>query len=399
MAKSYRKVPPDENMFCNLLLNTFLCLMIQKPETLYDALSNHFPMNASRLDTFEAVTRGLILTSTVNLKRISGTIPGNSQEESKYSRVLNFIAEVEFDYELFAVFVISFLNVSSKSWVLALDRTSWNYGESGINILVLSIIHKGSAVPLFWELLPKKGASNTEERQEIILQLLKRFPPNKIEGILCDREFIGDDWLEFLSSCEIPFYIRIRKDIKIYCHRGKCLNKGIKRLSHGCRLEADGLSKIGGAQVSNLSVAALRLHKADELLIVVTNANPKKALELYAKRWGIEVLFENLKSRGFNFEDTHLTDPCKIKKMLGLLTVATCWAQKTGEWEETKKPTKIKAHGRRAQSIFRRGLDKLRTVFYNINDSLEAFHELLALFPPPSIALRDPMQSPLNSVT
>ncbi len=112
----------------------------------------------------------------------------------------------------------------------------------------------------------------------------------------------------------------------------------------------------------------------------------------------IEVLFENLKSRGFNFEDTHLKDPSRIKKMLGLLTVATCWAQKTGDWEEAKKATKIKTHGRRALSIFRRGLDKLRTVFYNINDSFEAFYELLALFPPPSRTFLKLIKSPLASI-
>lgn len=308
-----------------------------------------------------------------------------------------FFTEVDFDYARFAAFVVSFMGIADKSWVLALDRTNWCYGESDINILVLSVIHKGTAIPLFWELLPKKGNSDTEERKAIILQFLKQFPAKKIKGLLCDREFVGDDWLSFLDAHDIPFYIRIRKNIKVYCAKGKPLNKSIKRLSHGCQLLASGLSKVGDAQVNNLSMVAMRLHKADELLIVVTNTDPQKALELYAERWGIEVLFENLKSRGFNLEDTHLTDPSKIKKMMGLLTVATCWAQKTGEWEEGKKPTKLKAHGRRALSTFRRGLDKLRQVFYNINESIQAFYELLALFPPPPIPPTSPNLSPLHS--
>ncbi len=174
-------------------------------ETLYDALREHFTINAARLDSFTAIIRGLILTSTVNLKRIASTVPGDSFQESKYARLCNFIAEVEFDYESFAAFTLSFLGIENKSWTLALDRTNWSYGESETNILVLSIIHKGSAVPLFWELLPKKGTSNTKERLSIIFQFLKQFPEKKIEGILCDREFVGDDWLKFLSSYNV-FY-------------------------------------------------------------------------------------------------------------------------------------------------------------------------------------------------
>ena len=307
-----------------------------------------------------------------------------------------FFTDVDFDYALFAAFVVSFMEIADKPWLLALDRTNWSYGKAEINILVLSIIHKGSAIPLFWELLPKKGNSDTEERKIIILQFLQQFPSQKIKGLLCDREFVGNDWLSFLDAQNIHFYIRIRKNINIYCAKGRPLNKNIRRLSHGCRLVVNGLSKVGEAQVNNLSMAAMRLHKADELLIVATNASPERALDLYAERWGIEVLFENLKSRGFNLEDTHLTEPSKIKKMMGLLTVATCWAQKTGEWEEDKKPTKIKAHGRRALSIFRRGLDKLRQVFYNINESIETFYELLALFPSPLTDAPSLKVSPLS---
>ena len=41
-----------------------------------------------------------------------------------------------------------------------------------------------------------------------------------------------------------------------------------------------------------------------------------------ADRWQIETLFGCLKTRGFNFEDTHLTDPERLSKLLGLLALA-----------------------------------------------------------------------------
>ena len=49
-------------------------------------------------------------------------------------------------------------------------------------------------------------------------------------------------------------------------------------------------------------------------VIFVSNVADAKVAVYYAQRWGIEVLFGDLKSRGFNFEDTHVTNMESIKK-------------------------------------------------------------------------------------
>ena len=67
-------------------------------------------------------------------------------------------------------------------------------------------------------------------------------------------------------------------------------------------------------------MAALPL--ARDYLIVVSNTSLREALAIYRLRWGIEVLFFSLKSRGFNFEETHLIDRERIKKLVVLLALA-----------------------------------------------------------------------------
>jgi hypothetical protein len=86
---------------------------------------------------------------------------------------------------------------------------------------------------------------------------------------------------------------------------------------------------------------------------------------LYAKRWEIETLFSCLKGRGFNFEDTRLTQQERIEKLLFLLAIAFCWAHKTGEWRHEQKPINVKKHGRLAVGYFRYGLDFLRDKLLN----------------------------------
>jgi hypothetical protein len=40
-----------------------------------------------------------------------------------------------------------------------MDRTNWKFGKVNINYLVLGVAYKGMAIPLFWDLLDKKGNS------------------------------------------------------------------------------------------------------------------------------------------------------------------------------------------------------------------------------------------------
>jgi len=43
---------------------------------------------------------------------------------------------------------------------------------------------------------------------------------------------------------------------------------------------------------------------------------------MYKKRWRIECFFQNVKKRGFNLEPTHLKDLDKLKKLVGLVSIA-----------------------------------------------------------------------------
>ncbi len=106
---------------------------------------------------------------------------------------------------------------------------------------------------------------------------------------------------------------------------------------------------------------------------MVTNRCPEQAIQDYAKRWAIETLFSCLKSRGFCLESTHLKDPERLSRMIALLTIALCWAFRTGEWLAQQHPIPIKKHGRKAKSIFRYGFDHLRRILLNLDQLINEF--------------------------
>jgi len=109
-----------------------------------------------------------------------------------------------------------------------------------------------------------------------------------------------------------------------------------------------------------------------ELLIVASGSPGDNAIATYAERWQIETSFACLKGRGFNLEDTHVTNRLRIKRLLVLAAVAFCWAHRSGEWQHGHvKPIKVKTHQRLARSIFRAGLDVIREALLNVTYSLE----------------------------
>ena len=75
-------------------------------------------------------------------------------------------------------------------------------------------------------------------------------------------------------------------------------------------------------------------------------------MDEYKRRWEIEVLFQYLKSRGFNFAETHLKDEEHLKSLFAVLAIAFCWAYHVGAWRHVVKPIRIKKHARPARSIF-----------------------------------------------
>lgn len=58
-----------------------------------------------------------------------------------------------------AAFVLKLLAVPAL-WVLTIDRTDWYPGQTPLNILGLGIAYRGTAFPLLWMILEKKGCES-----------------------------------------------------------------------------------------------------------------------------------------------------------------------------------------------------------------------------------------------
>lgn len=341
-------------------------------------LNAYFNWNKSRMCCFVGMLLSLIKVRTINLTELACGFRSDVQLDSRYKRIKRFFKEYEIDFSLVASWVLHFFNLHENALWLSLDRTNWKWGKKDINILMLSVVYKGIALPLFWRLLPKQGNSDTPERIEIINRFIKYFGKSKIGLLLADREFVGNEWFDWLIKEGIHFCIRIKHNYVTTNARG--LETKVDALFYSLKpSEQRILSGKRKLWKQAVYLSALRLVDG-ELLVVATDEPMKEPILSYGKRWEIECLFACLKSKGFNFEDTHITNLERIEKLLVLLTIAFCWAHKTGEWRSTQKAIKIKTHGRRAVSYFRYGLDLLRDFILNGATFMKGIGEILRSF-------------------
>jgi hypothetical protein len=100
-----------------------------------------------------------------------------------------------------------------------------------------------------------------------------------------------------------------------------------------------------------------------EWLIVCSNRPARAALDACRKRWAIECLFAEAKTRGLNMEDARLTDPRKLDLLMAIVALALAWAAATAASLLGSPAPARKAHGYPCRSWFRTGLDHLRHAF------------------------------------
>lgn len=301
----------------------------------------------------------LVKVRTANLAKIALAIESEAESESVYRQTQRFLKnenQVSVDY-------LRLLKLKGK-WKIIIDRTEWKFGSCWVNILTLSVAYKSTAIPLLWEVFNHKGNVRAGAAVALVKRFVAKFGSEAIERVYADREFGTRELLAYLLEAEIDFHIRLKSSHKT---AGSSFRQIWKEVGERVKLRGKQKIELFGLEVF---VSAVKYRKAGktEYLIVASGTANKYAIEEYKARWQIETMFGCLKSRGFDFEETHLTQPKKISKLLLLLGLGLCLAMLMGEFQTEilkKVKMKIKKNKRYAKSLFRVGLDALQNLLFN----------------------------------
>jgi len=332
-------------------------------KALKEELSRCFIGQGQRLTMMSKLVLAVLKMCTVNFAQLALVINPCVQVNSNFKRIQRFMKGYRFCQRRFVQFAWT-LYGNQGNWIaLTMDRTNWKFGRLNINILTIGISWRGTAIPLVWMLLNKRGQSNQSERillLERLLNCLNLEQSKRIRYLLMDREFAANQWLTYLRKRKISFLIRIRKDAKIR-------KPGQLKERHAWRLfQTDSFRRLRKPRIvfgHRLYLAGQQI-SAKEYLILISDLPLTHGATLYAERWGIEVFFGACKTRGFNFEDTRLNNLERINTLAFILAIAFIWSLKTGETlleNGHQIPIKnLKKRKARLLSIFRIGLDFIK---------------------------------------
>jgi hypothetical protein len=321
-----------------------------------------FDWHPARITSFSELIFGVIKARTVKIKELASHVSSSGAMHAKIAKVERFFLKQELDFSIIGKIIVQLLSIAGKL-TIAIDRTNWQFGENDLNFFVAAIVYGNISIPIAWLLLDKKGNSNTQERKGLIRQILAIVPKERIKIILADREFVGEEWFEYLLKTEeLPFAIRIKKCEQIRHPNGgkmKC-GKYFAGMQPG-KVKTEE-TKIYGKLA--IKITCLQLER-EQLFVASNKAIGSEVLAEYKKRWGIERSFRSLKTSGFNIEDTHMTNHKKLWKLFAIVSIALAICVIAGEIKNKTMPIIIKKHGRKLVSLFTYGFDWLKEYFFS----------------------------------
>lgn len=277
----------------------------------------------------------------MRLERIAEALPIPILMESRRKKIQRLLSLATLNIEqIWFPCVKEFLKNSEKysknGWIyLAIDRTNWE----AINLLTVSLIYDKRAVLVSWEFLDNPGNSSLKAQQRVIEQAISLFEKDKIV-ILGDREFCSVTLGKWLRDKGLYFCLRQKKTTNVA--EDKQLYREMKTLGlapgTSLFLNEVKITKVGGFGEFNLACKWKKTYRGfttKEPWFILTNlGNIEEAITSYQKRFGIEEMFRDLKSGGYNLEGTNLGKE-RLSRLLIIVAIAHTSAILQGE--EVKK--------------------------------------------------------------
>ncbi|MEO0843948.1 MAG: hypothetical protein AAF063_34410 [Cyanobacteria bacterium J06643_5] len=186
---------------------------------------SHFKksLTQAQYKTLEILIWLLTVQKTVKIERLAACFPLPIKYESRRRHIQRFLILFSFSLPLFWFPIVEQIiqqEFKSKSrLIITLDRTQWKEN----NVLVIAVIYKKRAIPIYWKLLEKQGSTNLREQQAIIKPVLRLFKNYELV-FLGDREFHGVELSYWLKTKKLPqkiyFIFRQKQGTYFKKHKG-----------------------------------------------------------------------------------------------------------------------------------------------------------------------------------
>ncbi len=232
--------------------------------------------------------------------------------------------------------------------------------------LVLALRFGERALPLCWRVEQTEGPVGLALQRQL-LDLVAAWLPEQAEVVVLADRFYGTPGL--IAACAArgwDYRLRLKGNLRVFLP-GQAASARLGDLARQ-QPYLTGVELTAAARVrTNIGVIHDPGH--DQPWIVAMSAKPGYLTTLdYSKRWGIEPMFSDFKSRGFGLDDTQIRHPDRLARLVLVMALALYLAVSTGLWDKVNHPLPAEAKPARKQprnlarslvSSFTRGLRRI----------------------------------------
>jgi hypothetical protein len=266
-------------------------------------------LSASQLLTLEMLVWLLQFHKQIRIERLAACLPLPILYESRRRHVQRFLTLPQLSIPLLWFPLIKCILLTQiqpgTQVILPLDRTQWKQN----NLFVVSVIWDKRAWPVYWQFMEHTGSSNLATQQALLRPVLRLLKNYEII-VVGDREFRSVEFAYWLKQKKVYFALRQKQGSYIKLRDQEYQKLSELGLVPGMKLFFTGVKFTKNKGFGQFSLAAYWKRKyrgksQDEGWYILTNLNSlDRALKVYQARSGIEAMFRDCKSGGYNLEDS-----------------------------------------------------------------------------------------------
>ncbi len=330
MSKSYNISLPFSSTFANFFS------------------SLHPSMNKTQLNFIGDFFSALLSSNSVNFEDIAFSLLSiypNNQLESLCKRISNFLNNPNYSYhtlfDKLIIYILSNYKVkhADNRVYISFDHM---FVKDKYTTFMLSIKIGKQGFPLYFKLYDGKSKTNSNHGDAFKISNIKEsllYVHNLLKSIdpLINIVWLADRWFGNLfplfnfidKELHDSFVFRCKDNFKVLYHFKKeghkiwCSIHDLPSFIYKSNFFED-LEFTFKKYKYNLTICKSDNHK--ERWFLISNINPKDAKKFYAYRFGgIETIFKNQKSNGFDIERTGMTKLHGFENMYSFICMATCY--------------------------------------------------------------------------
>ena len=305
---------------------------------LADQLAQFHPqLRKTLLRNLSELVAAVTLARNVQLSAIGAQLPVTASEEARQQWVRRQLGnDTEDTLQLFRPLAVSLLaGFAGRSVRLILDPTDL---AADLTIVQITLAYRGRALPLAWLTTYIKPDTVKDAIRLLFAELRTWLPKDARIYLIGDREFHGQDMLALIQEQQWIPVVRTKGNLLVELEDGtRCRvadlapEPGQRGFYQRVWLTGWGWGPYS-LSLANAAQAKRGQKPEDPWYIVCTEPATPHILTLYATRMWADEMYRDLKSQGFHLEQTRLTHPERLDRLMLALALAYYWVLGRGIW-------------------------------------------------------------------